>query len=76
LATAGSIFRLVRERVGPYKRIRRLEFRDLPKTVSGKIRRSDLRRDELAAVAAGGRPAERISGGLIAQRVTKARSIT
>jgi hypothetical protein len=30
----------------------------LPKTVSGKIRRSDPRRDELAAVAAGGRPNE------------------
>lgn len=57
-ATAQSIFRFVRERVAPYKRIRKLEFRDLPKTVSGKIRRSDLRRDELAAVAAAGRPQE------------------
>ena len=72
VATARSIFRFVGERVGPYERIRRLELRDLPKTVSGKIRRCDLRRDELAAVAAAGR----ISGGLIAQRVTKARSIT
>lgn len=57
-ATARSIFRFVRERVAPYKRIRRLEFRDLPKTISGKIRRTDLRRDELAAAAAGTRPNE------------------
>lgn len=28
---------------GPYKRIRRLEFAELPKTVSGKIRRIELR---------------------------------
>ena len=27
----------------PYKRIRRLEFADLPKTISGKIRRVELR---------------------------------
>lgn len=55
IATAQSIFRFVRERVAPYKRVRKLEFRDLPKTVSGKIRRADLRRDELAAA---GRPQE------------------
>jgi acetyl-CoA synthetase len=30
-------------RVAPYKRIRRIEFADLPKTVSGKIRRVELR---------------------------------
>jgi acetyl-CoA synthetase len=29
--------------VAPYKRIRRLEFADLPKTISGKIRRVELR---------------------------------
>lgn len=38
-----SILRFVRERVAPYKRIRRLEFADLPKTISGKIRRVQLR---------------------------------
>jgi acetyl-CoA synthetase len=32
-----------REKVAPYKRIRRLEFGDLPKTISGKIRRVELR---------------------------------
>jgi acetyl-CoA synthetase len=29
--------------LAPYKRVRRLEFADLPKTVSGKIRRVELR---------------------------------
>lgn len=41
--TAGSILDYVRGRVSPYKRIRRLEFAILPKTISGKIRRVDLR---------------------------------
>jgi acetyl-CoA synthetase len=45
-ATALSIFRFLRERLAPYKRIRRLEFSDLPKTISGKIRRVELRRAE------------------------------
>jgi acetyl-CoA synthetase len=44
--TARSILQHVRERVSPYKRIRRIEFRDLPKTISGKIRRSELRHIE------------------------------
>ena len=47
-ATAVSIFRHVRERVSPYKRIRRLEFGSLPKTISGKIRRIELRQLEHA----------------------------
>ena len=41
--TARAILRHVRERVSPYKRIRRLEFAALPKTISGKIRRVELR---------------------------------
>ena len=40
---AQSIMAFCRERVAPYKRIRRLEFADLPKTISGKIRRVELR---------------------------------
>jgi acetyl-CoA synthetase len=44
---AAELFRFVRRRLAPYKRIRRLEFADLPKTVSGKIRRVELRRREL-----------------------------
>jgi len=34
--------------VAPFKRVRRLEFADLPKTISGKIRRVELRRAEAA----------------------------
>lgn len=41
-----SILKYARERLAPYKRIRRLEFYELPKTISGKIRRVDLRRME------------------------------
>ena len=44
--TALAIMRHAREQLAPYKRIRRLEFGELPKTISGKIRRVDLRRDE------------------------------
>jgi acetyl-CoA synthetase len=36
----------VREHLAPFKRVRRLEFADLPKTISGKIRRVELRRIE------------------------------
>ncbi len=44
--TAIAIFRHSRARLAPYKRIRRLEFYDLPKTISGKIRRVELRQRE------------------------------
>ena len=47
-ATARSIFQHLRSRLSPYKRIKRLEFADLPKTISGKIRRVELRRLEAA----------------------------
>jgi acetyl-CoA synthetase len=43
---ARSIMAFCRERVAPYKRIRRIEFADLPKTISGKIRRVELRGQE------------------------------
>ncbi|MGH3233495.1 MAG: AMP-binding protein [Streptosporangiaceae bacterium] len=43
---AQSIMAFCRGRVAPYKRIRRIEFADLPKTISGKIRRVELRRQE------------------------------
>jgi acetyl-CoA synthetase len=46
---AQSIMAFCRERVAPYKRIRRVEFGDLPKTISGKIRRVELRGQEDAA---------------------------
>ncbi|MFJ5530533.1 AMP-binding protein [Streptomyces sp. NPDC093261] len=41
--TAKVLFEHSRSVLAPYKRIRRLEFGDLPKTVSGKIRRIELR---------------------------------
>jgi acetyl-CoA synthetase len=41
-----SIFRFTRENLAPFKRLRRLEFSDLPKTISGKIRRVELRQYE------------------------------
>lgn len=42
--TARVLFAHSRTVLAPYKRIRRIEFADLPKTVSGKIRRVELRR--------------------------------
>lgn len=44
--TALSILRYAREKLAPYKRVRRLEFAELPKTISGKIRRVELRSRE------------------------------
>jgi acetyl-CoA synthetase len=58
--TARSILGYAREHLAPHKRIRRLEFADLPKTISGKIRRVDLRGRETALYAEAadaGRPA-------------------
>ena len=43
---ARELFQFIRERLGPHKRIRRIEFCELPKTISGKIRRVQLRRLE------------------------------
>jgi acetyl-CoA synthetase len=50
-----SIFQHSRKVLAPYKRVRRLEFFDLPKTISGKIRRVELRSAE-AKRAPGARP--------------------
>jgi len=47
-ATAASILAHVRARVSPFQRIRRIEFAELPKTISGKIRRVELRARALA----------------------------
>jgi acetyl-CoA synthetase len=54
-ATALSIFRHCRSALASFKRVRRLEFAELPKTISGKIRRVELRRAEAANLAAGKR---------------------
>ncbi len=45
--TALDILRYARTRLAPYQRVRRLEFADLPKTISGKIRRVELRNREI-----------------------------
>jgi acetyl-CoA synthetase len=60
--TALAILAYSRGRLAPYKRIRRLEFAELPKTISGKIRRVDLRQQEtvrLGPAAAGAPPGVR-----------------
>lgn len=45
-STADAIFAHADRNLAPYQRIRRIEFMDLPKTISGKIRRVDLRERE------------------------------
>jgi acetyl-CoA synthetase len=49
--TAIEILLFARSRLAPFQRIRRIEFSELPKTISGKIRRVELRvrEEELAA---------------------------
>jgi acetyl-CoA synthetase len=51
--TARDILAFARERLAPFKRVRRLEFADLPKTISGKIRRVELRDVEVGRHADG-----------------------
>jgi acetyl-CoA synthetase len=43
---AREILKHCRDNLAPFKRIRRIEFSDLPKTISGKIRRVELRKNE------------------------------
>ncbi|HEX4966063.1 MAG TPA: AMP-binding protein [Thermoanaerobaculia bacterium] len=47
-AAAQALFRFSRQRLAPFARIRRIEFAELPKTISGKIRRVQLRAMEEA----------------------------
>jgi acetyl-CoA synthetase len=51
--TALEVLRHARVSLPPFMRVRRLEFFDLPKTISGKIRRVELRNRENDAAAAG-----------------------
>ncbi len=44
--TAFAILKHCREGLAPFQRIRRIEFGELPKTISGKIRRVELRQRE------------------------------
>ncbi|MBF6063441.1 AMP-binding protein [Nocardia terpenica] len=51
--TARAILEYARDHLAPYLRVRRVEFAELPKTISGKIRRVELRRREERAHASG-----------------------
>jgi acetyl-CoA synthetase len=51
-----SIFQHIRKTLAPFNRIRRIEFSVLPKTISGKIRRVELRDREAENVRGGARP--------------------
>jgi acetyl-CoA synthetase len=51
---ARSILAHAREKLAPWQRVRRIEFFELPKTISGKIRRVELRGRENDLVASGG----------------------
>jgi acetyl-CoA synthetase len=55
--TALALFQFVRRRLASYQRVRRLEFAELPKTISGKIRRVELRKLEEERARAGERGA-------------------
>ncbi len=53
-STALDILRFAREQLAPWQRVRRLEFAELPKTISGKIRRVELRAREADLAASDG----------------------
>jgi acetyl-CoA synthetase len=55
---AQSIMAFSRGRLAPYKRLRRIEFAELPKTISGKIRRFELRQQETVRAAGGAPPSK------------------
>jgi acetyl-CoA synthetase len=66
--TALAILTYARQRLAPYKRIRRIEFGELPKTISGKIRRVQLRaleEERHGAPAGGAPPAGAPAGGAV-----------
>ncbi len=51
--TAKEVMAYARDHLAPYLKVRRVEFFDLPKTISGKIRRVELRNREDTAHEAG-----------------------
>ena len=55
-ALAEEILGYSRAHLAPFKRIRRLEFSELPKTISGKIRRVELRHGEVVRHSGAGLP--------------------
>ncbi len=56
--TALAILSYAREHLAPWQRIRRIEFAELPKTISGKIRRVELRQREDGVAASESAPPE------------------
>ncbi len=60
--TALAILAYARAHLAPYKRVRRLEFAALPKTISGKIRRVELRTQEADRHGSGGPTSARAEG--------------
>ncbi len=56
--TARDILAFARTRLAAYLRVRRLEFYELPKTASGKIRRVELREREMDLAPSGRIPTE------------------
>jgi acetyl-CoA synthetase len=56
--TAFSILKHARENLAPFLRVRKVEFYELPKTISGKIRRVELRQREVDLSPSGGSPGE------------------
>lgn len=65
--TARDILDFTSQKLPPYAKIRRLEFAELPKTISGKIRRVELRTKEAAFHGADG---ERTQQSLAARETT------
>ncbi|MGB6124069.1 MAG: AMP-binding protein [Gordonia sp. (in: high G+C Gram-positive bacteria)] len=51
--TAKAIMEYARDHLAPYLKVRRVEFFELPKTISGKIRRVELQQRESSASTAG-----------------------
>jgi acetyl-CoA synthetase len=60
--TALSILQHARRQLAPFKRVRRLEIAELPKTISGKIRRVELRKLEAERRGDGADPSHRHPG--------------
>jgi acetyl-CoA synthetase len=56
--TAFSILKHARENLAPFLRVRKIEFYELPKTISGKIRRVELRAREEELFGSGGSSTE------------------
>ncbi|MFI5049796.1 MAG: AMP-binding protein, partial [Gaiellales bacterium] len=60
--TALAIMTYARSHLAPFKRVRRLEFAELPKTISGKIRRVELRAQESQRLGTGEQAVPRAAG--------------